>query len=297
MLKIIYNISPLHPLAKYPGPLLWRASRLPASWHHAKGTLYQQVSAFHAQYGPTIRLAPDELSFTSPEAWPQIYNSRPQLQKSIYHFPPGDPERLPESMITAPDADHARLRRLAGPAFLNSSILEVEPVIQRYADLLCSQLKESSENGESQNVVDWFLWTLNDVIGQLSLNQEFQCLEKKRLHPWPSFLMGSLKQVAAVNQWRRFGMSLKALNALMTQDMMDRRDNFLETAKTSLDARLAQEDEVNSNANSKKRRPDIVGLMLREMKGGEKLDFKELQSNAMLIVGSEHRQSLLYTGR
>lgn len=84
--KAVYNISPFHPLAKYPGPLLWRASRLPASIHHARGDLYQCIAAAHREYGKTVRIAPDELSFSSPEAWPAIYNSRPQLQKTQFHF-------------------------------------------------------------------------------------------------------------------------------------------------------------------------------------------------------------------
>lgn len=86
-------------------------------------------------------------------------------------------------MITAPDAEHMRLRRLANPAFLNSAslltiwllwtvadcimqgVLEVEPVLQDYTELLCSQLTKASVEG-SQNMVEWLLWTLNDVIGE-----------------------------------------------------------------------------------------------------------------------------------
>lgn len=164
ILKGIYNASPIHPLAKYPGPLLWRLSRLPASYHHATGDLYKCIAAIHEAYGPTVRIAPDELSFTAPQAWNQIYNSRPQLQKSGYHFGGNDTQGFTESMITANDAEHMRLRRLANPAFLNSGVLEVEPVLQEYTSLLCSQLAKASTEG-SQNMVEWLLWTLNDVIG------------------------------------------------------------------------------------------------------------------------------------
>jgi cytochrome P450 len=288
VLKFLYNISPFHPLYKYPGPFLWRASRIPASYHHASGDLYQRIAAIHAQYGDTVRIAPDELSFSAPEAWPQIYNSRPQLNKSEWHFAPGDVERLPPSMITAPDAEHARIRRLAGPAFLNAGIAEVEPVLQHYVDLLCSQLATASTEG-SQNIVEWFLWALNDVIGQLALDQEFQCLEKRRMHPWPRFLLSVLKQTAALNQFRRFGLSMKLLQPLMTKKMIDERENFLNLAKTAINQRLARDNEETSgptvDSEGRKKRPDIVGLMLREMKGGEKLNEGEIMSNSILIVG------------
>jgi aspirochlorine biosynthesis cytochrome P450 monooxygenase len=149
--------------------------------------LYQHIAAIHEKYGPTVRVAPDELSFSSPEGWPQIFNSRPQLPKTQFHFPPAEEQfKLPTSMIIADDAEHTRLRRLVGPAFLNMSIREVEPVIQHYIDSLCEELKGVSGQG-SQNLVEWFLWALNDVIGKLALDQEFECLEKKRMHPWPEF--------------------------------------------------------------------------------------------------------------
>lgn len=227
ILKCLYKISPLHPLAKYPGPLLWRLSRLPASYHHARGDLYQRISAIHYQHGPKVRIAPDELSFTSPDCWGQIYNSRPQLQKTTFHFADErDPDGFAQTMITANDAEHMRLRRLASPAFLSSGVLEVEPVMQQYTELLCSQLADASGEG-SQNMVEWLLWTLNDVIGHLAMDQRFECLARRRMHPWPSFLLAGLKLTAGVNQFRRFGISPKWLQLLLTREMRDLKYDFV----------------------------------------------------------------------
>lgn len=290
MLKVLYNISPFHPLAKFPGPLLWRASRLPASWHHAHGDLYQHIAAIHEKYGGTVRIAPDELSFTAPEAWPQIYNSRPQLEKSRYHFAPSEKNaRLPESMITADDQYHAKLRRLAGPAFLNSGITEVEPWLQHYTDLLCTQLRTASSEG-AQNMVEWFLWTLNDVVGRLALDQEFECLDKQRMHPWPNFLLTVLKTTAALNQFVRFGLPLKALTPLMSAKAIEEREGFLNLATSAVNQRLARERqekdaEAGMTPEAGKKRTDIIGLMLREMKGWDRLNDKEITANSILIVG------------
>ncbi|KXT05512.1 hypothetical protein AC578_3736 [Pseudocercospora eumusae] len=286
LLKILYNISPFHPLAKYPGPLHWRATRLFASYHHATGDLYKNIAAIHEKYGKTVRIAPDELSFSTPEAWPAIYNSRPQLVKSRYHFSTGSSSEIPESMITANDAEHMRLRRLAGPAFLNAGINEVEPVLQHYCNQLCEELKDASKGG-SQNMVEWFLWALNDVIGQLALDQEFECLKQRRMHPWPAFLLDSLKHTAAINQFRRFGISMNMLGSIVPQKVVKARDNFLGTAKSAVEKRLAREKEghVGTESHFDLKRPDIVGLMLREMKSGDKLTDPEILANSILIVG------------
>ena len=181
-------------------------------------------------------------------------------------------------MITAPDAEHARLRRLTGPGFTQNGLAEVEPVMQRYVDLLISQLKVASKDG-SQNLVEWYLWALNDVIGQLALDQEFECLEKRRMHPWPSFMLGSLKSAAALNQLRRFGL-LRLLGPFIPQSIIDARDNFIATAQHSIKQRLAREEGA-----VEKKRPDFIGLMMREMKGGEKLSEPEVVSNSVLLVG------------
>ncbi|KIW69909.1 hypothetical protein PV04_02226 [Phialophora macrospora] len=288
ILRLVYNVSPFHPLSKYPGPLLWRATRLAASWHQARGDLYQCIDAIHTKYGPTVRIAPDELSFTHPEAWPQIYNTRPQLQKTEFHFGRADARKLPESLIMATDAEHARLRRLANPAFLNAGILEVEPVMQHYVDLLCRQLRGAADQGESQNMVQWFLWTLNDVIGQLALDQEFECLELRRMHQWPKFLLHGLKNIAIFNQFRRFGITEKMLTPLLSKKQLEERDNFFNEAVRAVNQRLAREnaDKTCAKDHRDKKRPDIVGLMLREMKDGNRLTEKEVTANSILIVGA-----------
>jgi aspirochlorine biosynthesis cytochrome P450 monooxygenase len=231
----------------------------------------------HAKYGPTIRIAPDELSFTSPEAWSQIYNNKPQLQKTPYHFPPTD-SQMPDSMITASDAEHARLRRLTGPGFTGSGLAEVEPVLQHYSDLLISQLTIASGEGP-QNLVEWFLWTLNDVIGQLALDQKFECLEKRRMHQWPGFLLGSLKSAAALNQLRRFGL-LRLAAPFIPKKILKQRDIFVEIATNSIKQRLEREEKSEDG-----KRPDFIGLMLREMKGHERLSEAEIRVNSVLLVG------------
>ncbi|SMR57614.1 unnamed protein product [Zymoseptoria tritici ST99CH_3D1] len=230
ILTLLYNISPFHPLAKYPGPIHWRATRLFASYHHSTGDLYQHIAAFHDRYGHTVRVAPDELSFTDPEAWAQIYNSRPQLPKSTYHFGELSNDRLPTS--------------------------------------------------------EWFLWALNDVIGHLALDQKWECLEKRRLHPWPSYLLNVLKLSAAVNQFRRWGVTMDMLMPFMSAKSRTDAENFIEIAHDAINERLAkEEDEQKSDTDGSSARPDIVGLITREMKGGDKLTKAEVTSNCVLIVG------------
>jgi aspirochlorine biosynthesis cytochrome P450 monooxygenase len=189
-------------------------------------------------------------------------------------------------MITAPDAEHARLRRLTGPGFTQNGLYEVEPVMQQYTDLLISQLTDASTEG-SQNMVEWYLWTLNDVIGQLALGQHFECLAKRRMHVWPEFMMSSLKSAAALNQFARFGL-LRFMGPLIPQKLLDARQNFTDIATKGVQDRLARGPRGYG-------KPDFIGLMLREMKGREGLSELELIANSTLLVagGSETTSSCL----
>ena len=67
ILYVLYNIY-LHPLAKYPGPKLHAASYLPQFLARGKGDI-KYIKGLHDKYGSIVRVAPNELSFTNPQAW------------------------------------------------------------------------------------------------------------------------------------------------------------------------------------------------------------------------------------
>lgn len=64
----IYNIC-LHPLREFPGPCTWTSSRLGQGYCRLTGKLAVRIHELHQQYGPIVRIAPNELSFISAEAW------------------------------------------------------------------------------------------------------------------------------------------------------------------------------------------------------------------------------------
>src|SRR6186997_3085762 len=72
----IYNVL-FHPLRNYPGPLLWRAFRLPWVFAIHSGRIHQRMKELHDRYGPVVRIAPNELSYTDSQAWKDINVSRP----------------------------------------------------------------------------------------------------------------------------------------------------------------------------------------------------------------------------
>jgi hypothetical protein len=72
----IYNLF-FHPLSSYPGPLLWRMSSIPWCYHQIKGDRTHIQAQFHLKYGDVVRIRPDELSYTSVQAWDDIFVHHP----------------------------------------------------------------------------------------------------------------------------------------------------------------------------------------------------------------------------
>ena len=76
----IYNVY-FHPLSKFPGPKSAAATPLPFVRRLINGHWVEWTATLHEKYGEVVRIHPDELSFISPSAWQDIYNSRPHLPK------------------------------------------------------------------------------------------------------------------------------------------------------------------------------------------------------------------------
>ena len=52
----IYRLSPWHPLANYPGPVLARISKLWGVIYMAKSKTHQKLKSLHEKYGPYVRV-------------------------------------------------------------------------------------------------------------------------------------------------------------------------------------------------------------------------------------------------
>ncbi|KAE9400701.1 cytochrome P450 [Gymnopus androsaceus JB14] len=65
---VLYRLSPLHPLAKVPGPRLHKISKLWSVWICWKGRQHTEFKAMHDKYGPVVRTGPNEISVIDPTA-------------------------------------------------------------------------------------------------------------------------------------------------------------------------------------------------------------------------------------
>lgn len=78
--KVAYDIF-LHPLHKVPGPFLARFSQLWRNIRYFRGTWLDDVVHLHEEYGPVVRIAPNEVSFVDKAALKTLYGHGQPSQK------------------------------------------------------------------------------------------------------------------------------------------------------------------------------------------------------------------------
>lgn len=238
----------------------------------------------HDQYGPIVRVAPNELSYITPEAWKDIYGFRAgqtQLPKDLTLLPP-TPEGTAPSLLIANDADHGRQRRLVSHAFSTKAVEEQHHLVSSYADLLVHKLQENA--AQPQDLVAWYNWTTFDIIGDLSFGEPFFGLRDQYWHPWVSTITEGLQSGTTLHAIRRYGFS-PALKLLMPKGMQEKYNQLFTYAKEKIDCRLKRGAE----------RPDFMSHIMRNDKNGREMSRLEIEANARLIVvaGSESTASFL----
>ncbi|KAJ3542510.1 hypothetical protein NM208_g4062 [Fusarium decemcellulare] len=109
------------PLWKVPGPFISRFTPLALRWHEfgANRTLY--IHSLHLKHGPVVRVAPDEMSFTSYEAVKEIYGSLGSGydKSSFYNLFTVFGRRA-----TTYNTQHAKRKRLLADRYANSNVMK-----------------------------------------------------------------------------------------------------------------------------------------------------------------------------
>ncbi|KAJ3496739.1 hypothetical protein NLG97_g2432 [Lecanicillium saksenae] len=284
LIVAVYNVY-FHPLRKFPGPVLCRASSLLRYRHLFRGTSHLFIHDLHMQFGPVVRVAPNELSFISPEAWKDIHSpidvSRNDGEfvkdPKFYSFMSADGGNL----VTVDLLTHQSLRKEVASGFSERSIQSLEPIFQEYLDLLIRRLRDHSSNGATIDLRDWITYFSFDVIGKVALGSDFGCLEHSDYHPWVQAITTWTKEFMYIQMVAYHGF-LWLIKFLMSVPFLQGRETHLNLTKTRLKSSLAS-----------KREEKILLDTYLNIK--QPLDFRELHSNIslLLLAGSDTTATLL----
>ncbi|KAF2656827.1 cytochrome P450 [Lophiostoma macrostomum CBS 122681] len=290
----LYNIT-IHPLRSYPGPLLWRMYRFPYARSLIAGRLPHDFLAIHKKYGPVVRVAPNELSYTDSRALKPIYGHHNPATEGFSEF---DKDRLEYQMslsggysiLNAPTGIHGRFRKLFSHSFSDKGMRDMQPRIQGFVDLLLSGLKDEAKMGGYTDILKWYNWTTFDLIGELAFGECFHCLETKTTDPWIAAVFGNVKAVPAMHMIRTYGLA-GLLPYLTPKKGREAREENLRRNVAKIEERLLKGSEQRDFMDN------VVEKSLDEKSSaeGKGMTKAEMVANASILVlgGSETTATLL----
>ncbi|KAJ6114888.1 cytochrome P450, partial [Penicillium sp. IBT 16267x] len=288
--KILYNIY-FHPLAHIPGPPSWAATRLPFVWYLLKGTIVHDFEKLHRQYGPIVRTAPDEVSFSHGDAWTDIYANRPEDRQFLkdptwWKRQPGKPDSLLSAIGVS---QHASMRKLLSPAFSPRALRSQEPLLHKYVNLLVGRLCDhaidaSTKDGVVIDIAPWFNYTTFDIFGELGFGESFNCLQHSQYHPWVQLLFNSVKAAAFVAAARYYPVVEFLLMKCIPASLKKKATSHYQQIVDKVDRRLSWELQ----------QPDIMSHLIDE-KGQVMWTRGELDATFMILTttGSETTATVL----
>ncbi|KFZ17915.1 hypothetical protein V502_04359 [Pseudogymnoascus sp. VKM F-4520 (FW-2644)] len=168
----------LHPLADFPGP--FGAAWTDAWWfyHLFTGRVTWKNHDWHKRYGPIVRIAPNHLSFNSPQAIKDCYG----FSQSNEGYCLKDPEFFLESVYGSwniinenTKEEHSRMRKMLSYAFSTKALLEQECVIIKSIEDFMYQTENTlSEDGKNGvNITKWFNNLTFNIMGGLAFGDSF----------------------------------------------------------------------------------------------------------------------------
>ncbi|PVI03954.1 cytochrome P450 [Periconia macrospinosa] len=290
LIAALYNLT-LHPLRSYPGPKLWAATRLFWARSLQSGYYHQKLHSLHQEYGPVVRIAPNELVYIDAQAWRDIYVTRHgghHMEKNTVwgKSPPG----TPQSIVSTEEDAHLRNRRALTGAFSEHAVSEHGGVVEGYVDLMVRKLSEMAVGGNGEAVVDmvdWFNFLTFDISGHLSFGEGFGSVENGKAHPWVEISCSFGKGLAMVATINFFSPLDKLLRYAIPAKMLEKMEYHKELVRAKLQQRLSMDGE--------KKHDYVASILEYNKEKGDKISYEEMRVNMTVLIfaGAETTSSAL----
>ncbi|KAK7952620.1 uncharacterized protein PG986_008348 [Apiospora aurea] len=167
-------VSLASPLRKVPGPRLSLFTSWVLKWHEFHAHRTQYIHRLHLQYGPVVRIAPNEVAFASAEGVKEIYGSGGSGYDKTEFYNLFQVYGRRTMFSTLNKQDHAKRKRVLADRYANTNILRsasldgIKERSRRFVDRCSKSLGGS---------IDLFV-SLHDYA--------FDCVSHHLFHPYGS---------------------------------------------------------------------------------------------------------------
>lgn len=188
-------------------------------------------------------------------------------------------------IVLADDANHARFRRIYGPAFTTKALEEQQGMLLKYANLMIFELKSNIKMNRVQDMTAWYNFVTFDLTGDFAFGESFHSLESGQYHSFVKTIFDGIRLGLAMNQIERYGL-WTVLRQFLPKSAYKARDDLMNYTRDLVDRRMQR--------GFQEGRTDVFNYLLRD-KGDQEMTKGELYNNAqtLVIAGSETTATLL----
>ncbi|KAF9651179.1 cytochrome P450 [Thelephora ganbajun] len=178
---VLYRLSPLHPLARYPGPVLARISKLWFAHLNWQGKQHVHYRNLHKKYGDVVRVGPNEImlsdiSVIEPLLGPGGWGKANHWHARALHAPV-----VPLSAVND-HVEHARRRRTWMRGFSPAALKDYEEIVNKRV----VQLTEALSARKSVDLARLFGDFTHDVMNDMAFGGGVEMLRDGDLTGhWP----------------------------------------------------------------------------------------------------------------
>lgn len=150
--RTVYRIF-LHPLSHIPGPVLPKITSLWLHYHAYIGNEASTIHRLHAQYGPCVRVAPNEVDIGDADAIHPIYVARGGFLKAPCYANFDIDGHKSIFSTTSPEYRAPRAKAVV-PMFSTKSLRENQDAISGCVDRMVKRLGEETRTKRPVNVLN-----------------------------------------------------------------------------------------------------------------------------------------------
>ncbi|POS72201.1 cytochrome P450, partial [Diaporthe helianthi] len=169
----------LSPLSSIPGPKLAALTYFYESYYEIVlgGQYFKRVAQMHEQYGPVVRVTPNEVHFNDPDFIDTVYPTMGRKTDKPVWF--AQRTGTPYSIVSTPDHDLHRRRRNALNSFFSvASIRRLEPIMKKYLAKLVARIEKAGSSGEVIQMHHLFKACASDVITVYAFDDCFNFMDR-----------------------------------------------------------------------------------------------------------------------
>lgn len=163
-------------LRKFPAPAYAAVSSLWRISHNLRCRHFLAIHEAHGRLGTHVRIAPNHVSISDPNAMNDIYgHGAGFLKDAWYDGGAGEHRNMADARVKS---EHQAKRKMLAHIFAQKTIANLEPVISETVANLVKQVDRHAISGEHINIRRYLNYFTIDVFSDLLYGEPLGCLDR-----------------------------------------------------------------------------------------------------------------------